>query len=100
MKAKRDGIKSLDTRPTNPAMVTKMRRPQESEAGMKEGMNDDRYDGKYWICSECAKKKGWKEPDHAVTQMMGKCGWCKIGIETVLTPVVDFSGPGKKAIWD
>jgi hypothetical protein len=55
---------------------------------------------KYWICNDCAEKKGWKAPEWAVTCTSGLCGWCDSPLEESLTPTVDFSGPGKKAIWD
>lgn len=56
--------------------------------------------GKYWICDKCATAKKWTAPQWAVTCIQGLCGWCERSDETLLTPVVDFSGPGKTAIWD
>ena len=57
-------------------------------------------ESKYWICSECAEKKGWTGPDGAVTCIAGLCGHCDRPDQVTLTPVVDFSGPGKTPIWD
>lgn len=61
---------------------------------------DDKYMGKYFICKECADEKQWKLPDHPITCSLGRCAWCKSEDERTMIPVVDFSGPGKKAIWD
>ena len=55
---------------------------------------------KYFICHECSKAKGWTPPKWPVTVTQGLCGHCNRPDKTILTPVVDFSGPGKKAIWD
>lgn len=56
--------------------------------------------GKYWICKDCADKKNWKLPDWPITCTSGLCGWCDRPDEATIIPVRDFSGPGKKAIWD
>lgn len=55
---------------------------------------------KYWICMECAAKKQWAPPSWPVTITVGLCGWCDCEEETTLIPIVDFTGPGMKAIWD
>lgn len=55
---------------------------------------------KYWICGACADEKQWMAPEWGVTAISGLCGHCDRVDETSLVPVIDFSGPGKKAIWD
>jgi hypothetical protein len=55
---------------------------------------------KYWICSECALTRGWSLPAGNYTMIYGVCGHCKSNEEKMLTPVVDFKGPGKVQIWD
>jgi hypothetical protein len=56
---------------------------------------------KYWICGECADKKGWKGPAWGVTCIRGLCGHCDRPDVTLLTPTIDFDrGPGKPAVWD
>ncbi len=57
--------------------------------------------GKYWICKDCAnKQKGWIAPTGAVTMILALCGWCKRDDEAMLTPVVDYETPERKAVWD
>lgn len=61
----------------------------------------EKRSAKYWICDECAKKKGWKPVDWAVTIIKGLCGYCERTDETFLTPTVDFhKGGGKEPIFD
>lgn len=55
----------------------------------------------YWICSDCAEKKGWKCVEYAITVIHGLCGWCGRKDVTTLIPTCDFNKPGgKKALWD
>lgn len=61
--------------------------------GIKEQPRKD----KYWICNECAKKKGLTPPKGSVTMISGLCGYCEQPDEATLTPIVDFNG-GEK--WD
>ncbi len=56
---------------------------------------------KYWICGDCADKKGWKLVPWPVTCTAGLCGWCDREDDTTVIPICDFTGPkGKKATWD
>lgn len=55
---------------------------------------------KYWICSECAKSKGWISPSWAVTCISGLCGYCNRKDETTLIPIVDFKRGKINPIWD
>lgn len=45
---------------------------------------------KYWICQDCADNKNCKLNDHAVTMILGLCGWCDREDKGMLIPVVDF----------
>lgn len=55
---------------------------------------------KYWICPDCANKKGWT-CDGVVTCVIGLCGWCDNTNEVTLTPHVDFYKPdGSVPIFD
>lgn len=53
---------------------------------------------KYWICSDCANKKGWVFPKWPVTTVIGICGYCKEPIETTLIPIVDFDKKDGKPV--
>lgn len=55
---------------------------------------------KYWICDDCAKKRGWKCEQNGITVIYGLCGHCERTDETMLIPTCDYNGPGKRAIWD
>jgi hypothetical protein len=44
---------------------------------------------KYWICDDCAKSKGYKPPEGAVTGIMGICGHCCV-TRGLLIPVIDY----------
>ena len=54
----------------------------------------------YYMCYECAEKKGGKmPPNHCCTVTSGKCEYC--GDDKVtLIPYVDFKWPGKAFVWD
>lgn len=55
----------------------------------------------YWICDDCADKRGWKAPDNGITVIRGKCGHCKSGHEVTLIPVRDFTHKGNRVrVWD
>lgn len=55
---------------------------------------------KYWICDECAKKKGGIPPDWAVTVTKGNCAYCNAK-DVILTPTCDYRWQdGRKPIWD
>lgn len=56
----------------------------------------DERKGKYWICDDCAKLKGWSVLTSVVTVIKGLCGHCDREDEVFLTPVVDYSRPGKR----
>lgn len=58
------------------------------------------YMDKYWICDDCAAKKQWKVVPWPVTCTSGYCGHCLNKMEQTLTPVTDFTGKNKKAVWD
>ena len=55
----------------------------------------------YWICDECAKKKGGKIPPGSCGTMCGgECKYCG-DKNAVLTPIVDFKWPGgSDPVWD
>lgn len=63
-------------------------------------MDKKERQGKYWICSECAKTKAWVPPEGVVTLMLGLCGYCDREDETTLTPIVDFKRGSVEPIWD
>lgn len=56
--------------------------------------------GLYFICSDCAKAKGWTAPSWPVTVTIGRCEYCESDEKKTLTPVVDFKRPGKVQEWD
>lgn len=52
--------------------------------------------GKYWICRDCANKKGWVEMNEPHTVCEGTCSWCNKK-NKVLVPERDFNKKnGKK----
>jgi len=55
---------------------------------------------KYWICSDCAKSKGWVAPEHSVTMILGACAYCDTPSEQMLIPTIDFKRPGRFQVWD
>lgn len=60
-------------------------------------------EGKYWICSDCAKAKGWKSayPNGGNTVIRGMCGHCDRKDETFLIPTRDFKKTGERTpSWD
>lgn len=62
----------------------------------RSGVNKAERASKYWICKDCASKKGWHLPDHNITVIIGLCGHCSRKDEVTLTPQCDFVGPGKR----
>ena len=50
----------------------------------------------YWLCGDCAKKKGGVWPKgHVATSILGKCPYCKKEDES-LVPYVDYNWPKDK----
>ncbi len=56
---------------------------------------------KYWICDECAAKRGWRIPaDACNTVIYGLCGHCDDTEIVVLIPTRDFKGKNKTPVFD
>lgn len=56
---------------------------------------------KYWICPDCAVKRGWYvPPDRCNTVILGLCGHCDREDAVPITPVVDFVCNGRQPIFD
>lgn len=53
----------------------------------------------YWICDDCAEKKGMSPPEGNVTVSKGLCGHCDRPDEVFLTPTIDYDRPGNRP-WD
>ena len=54
----------------------------------------------YWICGDCAHKKGWVMPTYPVTCTSGLCGHCDRPDSIYLIPTVDFTKNGVEPLWD
>lgn len=50
--------------------------------------------GKYWICDECADRRGYECFKTGNTRAMGLCSWCNRDDETFLTPMRDLKTAG------
>lgn len=46
--------------------------------------------GKYWICNDCADKRGFRPFKSGNTIILGLCGWCDRDDESGLTPLRDL----------
>lgn len=54
---------------------------------------------KYWICSSCAKAKGWEPPDYGVSCFKGDCAYCDAK-DVTLTATYHFRKPGNvEPLW-
>lgn len=52
--------------------------------------------GIYWICDECAEKRGLVCDSIGNTVIAGLCGHCDNPDEVTLTPIRDFKKPAIK----